>query len=96
MDVSDTRTLDPTVVLLIIAVLVMVGAAVVLNRRQGENVSSDDKKQEPAWQGPLPDPDEPELRALLNDGRLIEAIKLVRARTGMGLKEAKEYVDRFS
>lgn len=36
---------------------------------------------------------EAEARALLADGRAIEAIKLVRQRTGLGLKEAKDYVD---
>ena len=32
---------------------------------------------------------------LLNDGQKIAAIKLVRERKGIGLKEAKEYVERF-
>jgi len=32
---------------------------------------------------------------LLHAGKLIEAIKLVRERTGMGLKEAKDYVERL-
>ena len=35
-----------------------------------------------------------EARRLLHAGKLIEAIKLVRERTGMGLKEAKDYVER--
>lgn len=39
--------------------------------------------------------DEGEVRALLGGGQKIEAIKLVRERTGMGLKEAKDYVDRL-
>jgi ribosomal protein L7/L12 len=33
------------------------------------------------------------VRALVADGRQIEAIKLVREHTGLGLKEAKDYVD---
>ena len=33
------------------------------------------------------------LRALVADGQKIEAIKLVREQTGMGLKEAKDYVE---
>lgn len=39
--------------------------------------------------------EEAEVRALVDGGRLIEAIKLVRAKTGLGLKEAKDYVDRL-
>jgi len=34
-------------------------------------------------------------RALVAQGKKIEAIKLVREQTGMGLKEAKDYVDRL-
>lgn len=34
-----------------------------------------------------------EVRRLLSNGRKIEAIKYVREQTGMGLKEAKEYVE---
>lgn len=37
--------------------------------------------------------DEAEVRVLVDRGELIEAIKLVRAKTSMGLKEAKDYVD---
>jgi hypothetical protein len=33
------------------------------------------------------------LRRMANDGRMIEAIKLVRAVTGWGLKESKDYVE---
>ena len=34
-------------------------------------------------------------RELARAGRRIEAIKLVRERTGLGLKEAREYVERL-
>lgn len=34
-----------------------------------------------------------ELRELLAEGKRIPAIKRLREETGMGLKEAKEYVD---
>jgi ribosomal protein L7/L12 len=37
----------------------------------------------------------PEARALKDSGQVIAAIKLVRERTGWGLKEAKDYVDRL-
>lgn len=34
-------------------------------------------------------------RRLLDSGKNIQAIKLVREETGMGLREAKEYVERL-
>ncbi len=34
-----------------------------------------------------------EIRAILASGRKIEAIRRLREETGMGLKEAKDYVD---
>ena len=39
---------------------------------------------------------DPEVAALLRAGRKIDAIKLVRERTGVGLKEAKERIDALS
>ena len=47
----------------------------------------------------LTPPDEPEPRVspeildLLREGRKIEAIKLYRVETGVGLKEAKDFID---
>jgi ribosomal protein L7/L12 len=41
-----------------------------------------------------PDHDD-ELRSLVAAGQQIEAIKMVRTLTGMGLKDAKDYVDRL-
>jgi hypothetical protein len=44
----------------------------------------------------LPSPElQAQARALLADGNKIEAIKLVREATGMGLKEAKDLVERL-
>ncbi len=34
-------------------------------------------------------------QALLAQGKKVHAVKLVREQTGMGLREAKEYVDRL-
>lgn len=34
-------------------------------------------------------------RALIRRGKIIEAIKDIRARTGFGLREAKDVVDRY-
>ncbi len=36
-----------------------------------------------------------EARLLISDGKLISAIKLVREKKGLGLKEAKAYVERL-
>ena len=36
---------------------------------------------------------DPQLENLVRDGEKIEAIKLYRTQTGVGLKEAKEYVE---
>ena len=44
---------------------------------------------------PLPPAAEPEIRALLEQRRKIEAIKLLRQHTGLGLKEAKDRIDAF-
>lgn len=38
---------------------------------------------------------DPDVLALARDGKKIEAIKIVRERTGLGLKEAKELVERL-
>ena len=43
--------------------------------------------------GPTAGAVDPEIQQLVNAGRKIEAIKVVRGKTGMGLKEAKDYVD---
>lgn len=37
----------------------------------------------------------PKLRSLKSEGKMISAIKLLRARTGLSLREAKEAVDRL-
>lgn len=36
-----------------------------------------------------------ELKELLKEGKKIQAIRILREKTGMGLKEAKEYVDHL-
>jgi ribosomal protein L7/L12 len=47
-----------------------------------------------AWEGAAaPQELEAELRALVANGRKLEAIKLLRERSGIGLKEAKDFVD---
>ena len=50
-----------------------------------------------AWdpRAPLPPEVEAELRALVREGRKIEAVKRVRETTGLGLKEALDLVERL-
>jgi large subunit ribosomal protein L7/L12 len=42
---------------------------------------------------PVSPTDDPEIQALLRDGQEIQAIKLLRERTGLGLVEAKHAID---
>lgn len=44
----------------------------------------------------VPDTITDELKSLISEGKKIEAIKRYRIATGVGLKEAKEYVDSLS
>ena len=44
----------------------------------------------------IPEELEEHLRALKRDGRLIQAIKDLREETGMGLAEAKQFIDDLS
>lgn len=41
-------------------------------------------------------PDLEEVKRLIRDGRKVDAVKLVRERTGLGLEEAKAEVDRLA
>ena len=47
------------------------------------------------WPAALPADVEAEVRLLLGQDRKLEAVKLVRAVTGLGLGEAKEFVERM-
>ncbi|WP_336206891.1 ribosomal protein L7/L12 [Nonomuraea sp. LPB2021202275-12-8] len=78
--------------LLILAVIVViiVTGAVIVNRRIGT------PNQRPAMMPrPRPTPQELDhaLQTLIQQNRKIQAIKLLRDHTGMGLKEAKQAVD---
>ncbi|WP_123054554.1 ribosomal protein L7/L12 [Clostridium sp. JN-1] len=44
----------------------------------------------------VPDTITDELKSLILEGKKVEAIKKYRIATGLGLKEAKEYVDSLS
>lgn len=74
-----------------------------LRRRSGDRdlIAPQRSAPPPAWPagaapiGDAPPEIEAELRALLAAGRKIEAIKLVRESTGLGLAEAKDLVERM-
>lgn len=80
----------------VILLLVLRGRA---SRRERQdslmNISADPLLRYGKAAAPLPAQVEVQARALMDRGKKIEAIKLVRTATGMGLKEAKNCVERF-
>ena len=81
-----------------IIVLGAVVALVVLRRSWGGSLSSTPAPSRPQSSPPpmhIGELDLAEVSALLAGGNKIEAIKRVRELTGLGLKEAKDYVDRL-
>jgi ribosomal protein L7/L12 len=91
--------MDPTV----IAIAIVVGAVLlVLLFRRGDRArrigldqqhTTTPRQRMERSGAALSDADADEMLDLLRRGRKIEAIKLVRERTGLGLKEAKEFVE---
>jgi hypothetical protein len=76
----------------------LVLAALAWRRRGGERDLVAPPRARPAGAAPIGDlPPEiaAEARALLAAGRKIEAIKRIRAATGLGLAEAKQLVERM-
>jgi ribosomal protein L7/L12 len=78
--------MDTPVVLIVAAVVVAVLVAVVVARRRSDVVVVPPRPPHGAGSGD-------EVSNLLARGNKIGAIKLVRERTGLGLKEAKDYVE---
>jgi ribosomal protein L7/L12 len=60
-----------------------------------QEIAADDERC-PSCGALLAKPLEAELKALLDQGRKIEAIKLYREHTGVGLREAKEAVEALA
>ncbi|MBO9575853.1 MAG: ribosomal protein L7/L12 [Sphingobium sp.] len=88
-------TTSISVLILLIAVGV---AAFLIGRASGRSDDLIDIFSRPAGasRAGLPESDaelEAQVRALLADGNKIDAIKLVRETTGLGLKEAKDFVE---
>lgn len=79
-------------VLLVLAAVCVVGAFAV------SRTSRASRPREDAWPVPQPEPDGETRRTideLVGGGRTIEAIKVLRASTGLGLREAKERIDTW-
>ena len=76
----------PSPIVIVVALLVViVGLTLVLRRSPRDNESPHSAAQLPAAGSDVKD--------LARAGKKIEAIKLYRAQTGLGLKEAKDAVD---
>ena len=84
--------MDTTTLLVVIVVVVVMVALVVIPRLSWDGAR--DSRLPTAAPSSLPDSSgEAEVRALLAQGNKIAAIKRARELAGMGLKDAKDYVD---
>ncbi len=85
--------ISPTLILVLVVTVGALVGVLVLRRRRNENINVESLPPSPA---PSESTDlDAEVRQLVSQGNIIEAIKLVRERTGLGLKEAKDYVERM-
>lgn len=85
--------MDPLVILLALGALLVVGLLLFsMFRRWGTMPTT---TIAPPPQLPAELASDYEIRRLLAEGNKIQAIKRVRELTGLGLKEAKDYVDRL-
>jgi ribosomal protein L7/L12 len=77
------------VVVVALVVLLIVLRLMLRRRDRGTELFVTEARGRQAFDGPLED----QVRALLRQRQKIQAIKLVRERTGIGLKEAKDAVE---
>lgn len=87
--------MEITTVLLAIFVVILLGSLIFLGFRKLGNMDSSAKLPKPAIDSLALDDDDV-LQQLVAQGRTIEAIKLVRRNTSMGLREAKAYVESLT
>src|SRR5688572_17851129 len=90
---------------LVLDMIVMVGVAYWITSRRNQNNSGNNQQNtfsNPSAPSPWNSPyenkaafDDDEVRQLIQQHRKIEAIKIVRERTGLGLKEAKDAVEEL-
>lgn len=88
----ETTQLPINPALIVLGVLLIIAVAVVL-RQRGSGVTTVASAPPAARSAPLPADTDQAIRVLIQQQKKIEAIKLVRERTGLGLKEAKDYVE---
>ena len=89
-----------TLAAIVLAVLAVIVTIVVLRRSSGSSINrsvlplAQDRTKSPVhYNFSLSGADRSEISALLARGNKIEAIRRLRQLTGVGLKEAKDYVD---
>jgi ribosomal protein L7/L12 len=90
-----------TLVAIVLAVLAVIVTVIVLRRSWGSSLDhaswplAEERSKPPVRYstGIISGPDLAAISALVTDGNKIEAIKRVRELTGLGLKEAKDYVE---
>jgi hypothetical protein len=85
-----------TLIIIGVVVLVLLGSAVMLLQRSwGSSLGRTDSSPNVRYHSvaDIPDDERAAIRALAERGNKIGAIKRVRDITGMGLKEAKDYVE---
>ena len=92
------ETPDPMQVWLLVAAVGIVSfllGRATAQKRDGERAERKLREAESAAVsfGALPSANQAEVDRLATDGKMIEAIKLVRELTGLGLKESKDVVD---
>ncbi len=84
----------PLWLIVVVLAVALVAYVFFLQGRGGEMI----ERQRRATPPPLADRqavlNSPEVRAAIAQGRKIEAIKLVRERTGLGLKEARDLLEK--
>lgn len=89
-----------TAILIVVGVVVLVllgVAAMMLQRSWGSSLDRPDAAPSVRYHSAagIPDAERGAIRALVDGGNKIAAIKRVRELTGMGLKEAKDYVESW-
>ena len=88
-----------TVALIAVGALMLLAVVVMLRRSWGGSLDrppAPDQYRAPAEPAVPSETDLAEIRALAARGNKIEAIKRVRQRTGLGLKEAKDFVEALA
>ena len=78
-----------------LAALVIAGVTIAL-RQRGEGITKVPGVPTQRGARPISSDPAPAIRQLLDAGNKIEAIRIVRQQTNMGLKEAKDYVERLA